>query len=96
MEDSDTEFRAILVKITDFISADELNKLRFIFYNKIKRRYYPSTTIDGVIDLFGQLLDRDIINKQNLSNLINALDNVECCSAAQLLRSISSTLISNK
>jgi hypothetical protein len=84
MEDPDTEFRTILVKITDRISSDELNKLRFIFSDKIKR----DDGNNNAIDLFRQLLDRGIIDKQNLSKLIIALDNVGCCPAAQILRGI--------
>jgi hypothetical protein len=88
-EDFDAEFRVVLVKITDLMSPDELNKLRFLFYNKIKRGDYVGTTIDGAIDLFRQLLDRAIIDRRNLSNLISALDDVGCRPAAQLLRGIS-------
>ncbi len=89
MGDSDTEFRAVLVEITDYISPDGLNKLKFIFHNKIKRRDYSGTTINGIINLFEQLLDRGIIYRQNLSNLISALDHSECGDAAQRLRGLS-------
>jgi len=88
MENSEIELRKVLVKITDYISGNELRKLKFIFSNEIRRDGNDDTTINGAINFFQQLLDRGIIDSQNLSKLINALDDIACDQAAQLLKSI--------
>jgi hypothetical protein len=88
MEDSTTELRTVLVKITDYISGNELRKIKFIYSDKIRREGINDTTSNGAIDFFQQLLDRGIIDSQNLSTLISKLDDVGCHQAAQILKSI--------
>ncbi len=88
MESSDSELRRVLVKITDYLSANELRKLKFIFADEIRREGLDDTTINGAIDFFQQLLDRNIIDNQNLSKLIIAFGDVGCFHAAQILKSI--------
>ena len=83
----DVEFRTILVKITDRISTSDLQKLKFIFSNQIRR----DDDDHIAINFFQQLLDRNIIDKENFSLLIDALEHVACYPAAQILKSIFST-----
>ena len=84
MENVDVEFRTILVKITDRISTNDLQKLKFIFSDQIRRDDEDHLAIHFI----QQLLDRNIIDRQNLSHLIDALEHVACHPAAQLLKSI--------
>jgi len=89
MENSNTkELRGVLIKITDYISKNELRKIKFIFSDQIRREDIHDTTIIGAIDFFQQLLDRGIIDSENLSTSIRALDDVGCHQAAQILKSI--------
>jgi len=88
MVNPETELRRVLVKSTDYISANELRKLKFIFSDEIRREGLDDTTINGAIDFFQQLLDHGKIDSQNLSYLTSALDFVGCLHAAQLLRGI--------
>lgn len=88
MEDLDIEFRTVLVKVADRISTNELQTLRFIFSDHIRR---DGDTV--AVNFFQQLLDRNIIDKQNFSILIRALEDTSCHRAAQLLKSISQKIL---
>ena len=88
MANCERELLRALVKITDYISDIELRKMLFIFSNEIKREGYSDRIPIGTLDLFQQLLDRGIIDSQNLSKLIETLDDVGSHRAAQYLKGI--------
>ena len=84
MENLDVEFRTVLVRVADRISTSELQSLRFIFSDHIRR----DDNDHVAVNFFQQLLDRNIINRDNFSTLINALEVIACHPAARLLKSI--------
>ena len=86
--DNTWRFRMIFVKINDLITDNQLITLKWMFRDEIRRMGEGDISTKGAFEFFQQLLERDIINMENLLRLIDALDKVGCGPAAQILRGI--------
>jgi hypothetical protein len=78
--------RAVLLKLQDRLSDVDRRRLHFFLGNDVSRRFRDDPTLDDTISLIESLFDQNKINEQDLSLLINALDEIKCTDAAKLLR----------
>ncbi|CAF1140304.1 unnamed protein product [Rotaria sordida] len=86
IEDSEFDFREILIKILDGLSETDCKKLKFLLGKDITRQIQDDPSIDGTLNLFQRLFDQQKISDQNFTYLIKAFEAVQCPAAAQRLR----------
>jgi hypothetical protein len=80
--------RGILLTLHDRLSANDRRRLHFFLGDEVPRRIRDDPSLRGTLDLMQSLFDQDKINEGDCSLLINALNEIRCTDAAQLLKSI--------
>ncbi|UJR07426.1 hypothetical protein I4U23_011712 [Adineta vaga] len=80
--------RATILNIHDRLTADDRTRLHLYLGDDedLPRRIRDDPSLSGTLRLMDCLFDRDTINNQDFSFLINALDGIQCFDAANLLR----------
>ena len=78
-------FRLAILQITEMITTDEFRKIQWLFSDELNSRDPTDTTVSGAFAFFQRLIDRNLINKTDVSKLIKVLDCVGCFRASQLL-----------
>lgn len=86
LESTICEFRVVLMKVANMITAQELSQLQWLFSDRLNTVDRKGSTVTIAIDLFQQLHDRNIIHKHDVSELITALDHVECIRISRILK----------
>jgi len=81
-------FRLAILQITEMITTDEFRKIQWLFSDELNSRDPTDTTVSGAFAFFQRLIDRNLINKTDVSKLIKVLDCVGCFRASQLLKGI--------
>ncbi len=80
------QLRSVLIKIQDHLSEVDRINLHFLLGNHITRRIRDDRSPHGTLALMESLFDQNKTNEQDVTILINALDNIRCFYAANLLK----------
>ncbi len=79
------DLRALILKVQDFLSEDDRRHLHFLLDSAgVRRNMRDSPPLHGMESLF----DHDKTNEQNLTLLINTLEQINCFDAVKLLKGI--------
>ena len=78
--------RAVVIKLQDRLNDDDRRRLHFFFGNDVPRQIRDDLTLGGTLHLIESLFDQDKINEHDFTYLIDALEQIKCFDAAQLLR----------
>ena len=78
--------RAIILKLQDRLSNDDRQRLHFLLGDDSPRRIRDNPSLGGTLSMMESLFDQDKISENDLTCLINALNEIQCLDAAKLLR----------
>ncbi|CAF1209909.1 unnamed protein product [Adineta ricciae] len=67
---------AILLNLQDRLANDDRKRLHFYLGNDIPRRFRDGPSLSGTLSLMDSLFDQDKINEDDLTHLINALEQI--------------------
>jgi len=73
------DLRAILIKIQDQLSDDDRKRLCSFLSQ-------DDSSLDGALHPIDSLIDPDKINKQNITDLIEILEKIQCVEGVKLLK----------
>lgn len=79
--------RAFLVRLQDRLSDDDRKRLHFYLSDDVPRRIRDDPTLEGTLDALQTLFEKDHINENDSTFLINAFEEIQCFHAANLLKS---------
>jgi hypothetical protein len=82
------EFRAVLLKIQDFLSQSDRSRFNFLLGEDVPRNLRDDPSLCGALRVLESLLDRAIINDQDCTYLIKAFKQIQCHDAAKRLQGL--------
>ncbi|CAF1463095.1 unnamed protein product [Adineta ricciae] len=81
-----TRLRSTILSAIERLSDNDLTRLHFCLGDDVPRRVRDDRTHSGTLSLIDSLFDRNKINNEDLTYLIQAFDQIQCYDAAKLLR----------
>lgn len=84
-----TSLRSIILNIQDRLSDDDRRRLHFYIGDNVPRRIQEDSSFFGTLCLIQTLFERDKINEEDFTFLINAFEAIKCTDAAKLLKGFS-------
>ena len=81
-----TNLRSVIVKIQDRLSDDDRARLHFYIGDKVPRAIRDNMTLCGTLCLIQCLFERNYVNEDDLSMLINAFETINCIDAVKMLK----------
>ena len=81
--------RAIILKLQDYLSNNDRQRLHFFLGDNIRRQIRDDRTLNGTFKLMKTLVYQDKISEQNFTFFINAFETIQCFEAAKFLASMS-------
>lgn len=79
--------RLAIVRALEFINDDERHRLHFIFGDQVPRPVRENRTVNGTLTLIETLFEREKLNQNDLTTLINVFRRLKCVGAAEVLQS---------
>lgn len=85
------QLRGIILKLQDYLSDSDRQRLHFFLGDEIPRSIRDDLTLNGTLKLMESLFDQDKINKQDVTLLINAFNAIQCVGAVKILNGMLSS-----
>lgn len=81
-------FRSLLLKIYNRLSKDDQHRFHFLVGDHIPRVQREDVTLPGTLAVFELLIDRALLNEDELDFLIQIFLQLRCYEAVKLLRGV--------